>query len=56
MNKYLFLNDENVTELGTLFMLFKVCNYLFNIPFLRLVDNIISNNIKTPSVFALKTE
>ena len=57
MKKYLFLNDENVTELGTLFMLFKVCNYLFNIPFLRLVDdNIISNNIKTPSVFALKTE
>lgn len=57
MNKYLFLNDENVTELETLFMLFKVCNYLFNIPFLRLVDdNIISNNIKTPSVFALKTE
>ena len=57
MNKYLFLNDENVTELGTLFMLFKVCNYLFNIPFLRLVDdNIISNDIKTPSVFALKTE
>ena len=57
MNKYLFLNDENVTGLGTLFMLFKVCNYLFNIPFLRLVDdNIISNNIKTPSVFALNTE
>lgn len=23
MNKYLFLNDENVTELGTLFMLLK---------------------------------
>lgn len=57
MNKYLFLNDENITELGTLFMLFIVCNDLFKIPFLRLVDdNIISNNIKTPSVFALKTE
>ena len=57
MNKYIFLNDENITELGTLFMLFKVCNDLFNISFLRLVDdNIISNNTKTPSVFALKTE
>lgn len=32
-------------------MLFKVCNDLFKIPFLRLVDD----NI-TPSVFALKTE
>ena len=31
MNKYLFLNDENITELGTLFMLFKVCNDFFNI-------------------------
>ena len=57
MNKYLFLNDENITELGTLFMLFIVCNDLFKIPLLRLVDdNIISNHIKTPSVFALKTE
>lgn len=36
MNKYLFLNDETITELGTLFMLFKVCDDLFKIPFLRL--------------------
>lgn len=57
MNKYLFLNDENITELGTLFMLFKVWNDLFKIPFLRLVDdNIISYNIKTPSALALKSE
>lgn len=57
MNKYLLLNDENITELGTLFMLFKVWNDLFKIPFLRLVDdNIISNNIKPPSALALKSE
>ena len=36
MNKHLFLNDETITELGTLFMLFKVCDDLFKIPFLRL--------------------
>ena len=57
MNKYLFLNDENITELGTLFMLFKLCNDLFKITFLRLADDkIISNNITTASMFALKTE
>ena len=57
MNKYIFLNEENITELRTVFLLFKVRNDLVKILFFRLVgDNIISNNTKTPSVLALETE
>ena len=37
MSKYIFLNEENITELRTVFLLFKVRNDLVKILFFRLV-------------------